>query len=77
MEDPAPLLFLEVAPLLEKPLEVVKPLPFQIAKDLYAQGFPKVLTCRLIENCSVFTRYGRGGQILKGFFLIQLKLKER
>jgi len=42
VEDPEPPLFLEVAPLLEKPLEVVKPLPFQIAKDLYAQGFPKV-----------------------------------
>ena len=28
--------------LLEKPLEVVKPLPFQIAKDLHQKGFPKV-----------------------------------
>ena len=33
----------EPVPLLEKPLEVVKPLPFQIAKDLFNQGFPKVI----------------------------------
>ena len=30
------------SPLLEKPLEVVRPLPFQIARDLHEKGFPKV-----------------------------------
>ena len=30
------------SPLVEKPLEVVRPLPFQIAKDLHKKGFPKV-----------------------------------
>ncbi|XP_023332246.1 uncharacterized protein LOC111704274 isoform X2 [Eurytemora carolleeae] len=30
------------SPLLEKPLEVVRPLPFQIARELHEKGFPKV-----------------------------------